>query len=87
MKHVRKIACLLMALVMVFGLAATAFAQTVDSGKGGSASITVKNASKGETYTVVKLFDASVTGSVDGSIVYTGSIPTALADYFEEVNG
>ena len=87
MKHVRKIACLLMALVMVFGLTATAFAQTVDSGKGGSASITVKNASKGETYTVVKLFDASVTGSVDGSIVYTGSIPTELADYFEEENG
>ena len=62
MKHTKKLVSLLLALVMVFALATTAFAQTVDSGKSGSASITIENASKGETYKVVKLFDASVTG-------------------------
>lgn len=87
MKHTKKLVSLLLALVMVFALATTAFAQTVDSTKGGSASITIENASKGETYKVVKLFDASVTGKEDGSIVYTGTIPEALTAYFEKVNG
>ncbi|MGM9590618.1 MAG: isopeptide-forming domain-containing fimbrial protein [Faecousia sp.] len=84
MKHAKKLASLLLALVMVFALATTAFAQTVDSAKGGSASITIKNASKGETYAVVKLFDASVTGKEDGSIVYTGNIPDSLSAFFEK---
>ena len=42
MKHAKKLASLLLALVMVFALATTAFAQTVDSEKGGTASITIK---------------------------------------------
>ena len=87
MKHARKLASLLLALVMVFALATTAFAQTVPSGKGGAASITISNASKGETYKVVKLFDASVTGTEGGSIVYTGTIPDSLTDYFEVKDG
>lgn len=87
MKHVRKLVSLLLVLLMVSGLATGVFAQTVDSEQGGSASITIKNAAKGETYSVVKLFDASVTGKEDGSIVYTGTIPESLTDYFEEENG
>ena len=80
MKHARKLASLLLALVMVFALATTAFAQeaTVVGGKG---SITISNAAKGETYTIYKLFDATV--SKDGSsIAYTGTIPDGLKDYF-----
>lgn len=88
MKTTRKILAMVLAVIMVMSLATTAFAaQTVDSGKGGSASITIANASKGETYKVVKLFDASVTGAEDGSIVYTGTIPSELSNYFETVNG
>ena len=63
-------------------LSATAFAQNVDSGKGGAATITVSNASKGETYKIHKLFDATVTGTKDGSIAYTGTVPTSLDAYF-----
>lgn len=82
MKHARKFASLLLALVMVFAMAATAFAQDVDSGSAGKGTITITNAAKGETYTVYKLFNAAV--SPDGeSIAYTGTIPGALKDYFE----
>lgn len=80
MKHARKLASLLLALVMVFALAITAFAQdvTVTSGTG---SITISNAAKGETYTIYKLFDATV--NADGSsIAYTGTIPENLKPYF-----
>ena len=82
MKHARKLTSLLLALVMVFALAVTAFADdagtttTPDNG-----SITISNAAKGETYTIYKLFDATV--SEDGkSIAYTGEIPASLKPYF-----
>lgn len=80
MKHARKLASLLLALVMVFALATTAFAQDV-TGPGGEGSITISNAAKGETYTIYKLFDATV--NADGSsIAYTGEIPESLKTYF-----
>lgn len=80
MKHARKLASLLLALVMVFALATTAFAQDVTV-TGGTGSITISNAAKGETYAIYKLFDATV--SEDGSsIAYTGTIPKSLETYF-----
>lgn len=80
MKCTRKLASLLLALVMVFALAVTAFAQDV-AGTDGTGSITISNAAKGETYTIYKLFDATV--SADGSsIAYTGTVPNILKDYF-----
>ncbi len=80
MKHARKLASLLLALVMVFALATTAFAQDV-TGEGGNGSITISNAAKGETYTIYKLFDATVSAD-HKSIAYTGTIPESLKDYF-----
>ena len=81
MKHTKKLASLLLALVMVFALATTAFAQEATVAGGGKGSITISNAAKGETYTIYKLFNATV--SEDGSsIAYTGEIPTSLNTYF-----
>ena len=80
MKHARKLTSLLLALVMVFALAVTAFAQD-ETVTGGTGSITISNAAKGETYTIYKLFDATV--NADGSsIAYTGEIPESLKTYF-----
>lgn len=79
----KKVISLLLALMLVFGLATTAFAQTVGTEAPNTGSITVRNASKGITYKVVKLFDATVTGNENGSIAYTGTIPKALEDYFK----
>ena len=86
MKSTRKLASLLLALVMVFALAVTAFAQDVTV-TGGTGSITISNAAKGETYAIYKLFDATV--SADGkSIAYTGEIPESLKTYFAaDANG
>ena len=86
MKHARKLTSLLLALVMVFALAVTAFAQDVTV-TGGTGSITISNAAKGETYAIYKLFDATV--SADGkSIAYTGTIPASLNTYFAaDANG
>ena len=80
MKHARKLTSLLLALVMVFALAATVAADGT-TGTTGTGSITISNAAKGETYTIYKLFDATV--SEDGkSIAYTGTIPESLKTYF-----
>lgn len=80
MKHARKLTSLLLALVMVFALATTVFAQD-ETVSGGTGSITISNAAKGETYTIYKLFDATV--NADGSsIAYTGEIPASLNTYF-----
>ena len=55
-------------------------AQTEGTASAGTGSITINNAAKGETYSVVKLFDATV-GS-EGAISYTGNIPESLKEYF-----
>ena len=76
----KKLVTLLLAMVMIFSLATTAFAQTVGTEAAGTGSITISNASKGETYAIYKLFDATVDG--EGAIAYTGTIPEALSAYF-----
>lgn len=63
MKNLKKLASLLLVLVMVFALAAPALA--VDEATTGS--ITISNAVAGQTYNVYKVFDLSYGGSdVDG---------------------
>jgi len=81
MKGIKKILAVMVALVMTLGLTATGVnAQTVGTAADGKGSITIKNAAKGETYGVVKLFDATV--SATGDIAYTGDIPDSLKSYF-----
>ena len=56
MKHARKLASLLLALVMVFALAVTVAADGT-TGTTGTGSITVDNPQNGTTYTAYKIFD------------------------------
>ena len=84
MKHLRNVLALVLAAVVALIVAAPAFAQDVASGMGGDATITIENASKGDTYKVVKLFDATITNPASDKIAYTGNIPSALANYFEK---
>ena len=78
----KKCISLMLALVLIMALTVSVSAQTV--GSEGGATITINNAAKGETYSVYKLFDATVTGTKDGSIAYTGEIPAALEGYFSK---
>lgn len=86
MKTLKRFGSVVLALALAMTMAIGAFAQDVDTGKGGNATITIDNAAKGETYSVYKLFDATV--NADGSsIAYTGTIPAELSDYFETTAG
>lgn len=84
MKHVKKIASLLLALVMVFALATTAFAA------GETGTITVDNPIADQTYTAYKIFD--VTYNTDKS-AYSYTIDsssewfTTVQAYATEANG
>lgn len=74
MKKMKKLAALFLAVVMVMAMGMTAMAapQTIETGKGGSASITIKNPKIGKTYTVYKVFDATETGTgTEARIAYT----------------
>ena len=82
MKTLKRLSSMLLAVFMVMAMAIPAFAQEVTVGETTGGSITISNAAKGETYTIYKLFDATVTGTPNGSIAYTGTIPTDLEAYF-----
>ena len=61
MKHARKLASLLLALVMVFALATTAFATEPATPTTGT--ITVENPVEGQIYTAYKIFDVTYDGN------------------------
>lgn len=83
MKHARKLASLLLALVMVFALATTAFAT-------GTGSITVDNPIAGQNYTAYKIFDVVYN---DGQTAYSYTIDSgnewfsAVQAFATEANG
>ncbi len=76
----KKALALLMTLVMVFALGVTAFAAEPESG-----SITISNATLKQTYTLYKIFDATIDiGNNPVSVAYTykGTLPKN--DYFDQ---
>ena len=88
-KHFKKMMALALAMVMTLAMGITVFAQTEGTAAEGKGSITINNAAKGETYSVVKIFGATLTDDATATtdatgIAYTGDIPTALEAYFEK---
>ncbi len=79
MKHAKKLAGILLAMVMVLSLAAVAFAAGSNNG-----SITIRNATKEKTYTIYKVFDLTYSGdNVAYSYTKTGesdALYTALTN-------
>lgn len=76
MKHVRKLACLLLALVMIFALATTALAEDTNPGQ-----ITINETVDGKTYDLFRVFDLTYVGEdPNQKVAYT--INTNWADFF-----
>ena len=70
MKHARKLASLLLALVMVFALAVTAFASEIETPPTpATGTITVANPVEGQTYTAYRILD--VTYDENSNYAYT----------------
>lgn len=72
MKKMKKLASLLLALVMVLSMTATAFAA-------GTNSITVKGAQEGETYNIYKMLDLRVN---EGKTAYSYTVNTEWSGFF-----
>lgn len=72
MKNMTKFLTTLFATLALLFVGGQVNAQSVDTGAGGTASITIDNAAQGQTYTIYKLFDATVDGN--GAISY--KVPT-----------
>lgn len=68
MKRMKKFLAFVLAMIMCLGMAVTASAQNESAG-GGPASIKINKASKGESYTVYKIFDAIETTSESESVI------------------
>jgi hypothetical protein len=85
MKVFKKTLALVIATVMILGLTSAVFAQKIEHSPadGDNATITVNNPAKGESYTIYKLFDATVDNN--GNIAYQGTIPEGLVTYFETI--
>ena len=77
MKHARKLASLLLALVMVFAMSVTAFAA-------GTNTITVKNAVSGQKYELYKILDLSVN---ENKNAYSYTVNSTWADFFKDSDG
>lgn len=88
MKRTKKLASIILAMVMTLAMSATVFAQTqpLTPTDSDNASITINNPAKGETYSVYKLFDATV--NANGEIAYqcTDNIPSEVAAFFSKDN-
>ena len=73
MKKMKKIASLMLAVAMILTLPASVFAQKDGTVTPNTASITVQNASKGATYKVYKIFDATYASDTVVAYTYKGN--------------
>ena len=71
MKHIKKLASLLLALVMVFALATTAFAEET------TYSITINNSTAGHTYEAYQIFTGDLHKGVLSNIVWGSGVSEA----------
>ena len=84
MKKLKNFFMAMLAMLVMVLPSSVASAQTVDTQAGGTGTITIRNASQSQTYTVYKLFDATVTADGTGISykVPTGKTLPADNPYF-----
>ena len=83
MKHMKKLASLLLALTLVFALATTAFAVTGDSTTKGT--ITVTNTVKDVSYSIYRIFDLESFDTESGTNgAYSYKVNSAWKDFIDQ---
>ncbi len=80
MKTITKVLSMVLVAVMLVGM----FSVVASAAPATSGTLTITNASIGETYSIYKLFDAVLSDKQDGPVVYTGEIPASLTAYFKK---
>lgn len=90
MKKFKRLLAFGLALMMCLGMAVTASAQTIrpETPSADNAKITINNASKGETYSVYKIFDATYNETTKAfAYTYTGEIGEDNLYFTKETSG
>ncbi|MBQ8087409.1 MAG: hypothetical protein IJ234_03195, partial [Clostridia bacterium] len=70
MKSIKKIGALVVAMLLALVMAVPAMADQTVTLSGGEGSITITNATKDQSYTIYRLFDAKIGADNSGAIVY-----------------
>lgn len=85
MKNMKKIASMIMTVIMVFAMMTTAFADEVDKSIQGT--ITINNAIEDQTYKLYKLFDLTYAKDADGKATsYSYKLNSTWKDFFATEN-
>ena len=93
MKSIKKIGALVVAMLLALVMAVPAMADQTVTLSGGEGSITITNATKDQSYTVYRLFDAKIGADNSGAIVYETTKTNLTAggidgsDWFTLANG
>jgi len=91
MKKLRKMMALVIAMVMMFTMSATVFAdnENYDSQKGGSGTLTIKNANADQTYELYRIFEAVINLEDPSKVSYKPLSGKVIPenDFFKVVEG
>ena len=85
MKNITRALALLLALVLIFGLVVTGFAE--DVGATGTGKITINNAVVGQTYTIYKILELESFNAETGKEAYSYKAAQGWEDFFKTGEG
>ena len=74
----KRLICIMTALILMLSLSVTAFATEAEASIG---TISITNATKGDTYTLYKIFDANAKGEGDNAVAYSIETSNQFFEY------
>ena len=74
----KRLICIMIALILMLSLSVTAFTTEAEAS---IATISITNATKGDTYTLYKIFDANAKGEGDNAVAYSIETSNQFFEY------